>query len=100
MKFAQRMQAVFPSPSLSLEELSLEADKAYVVHQVLSQGALLDIQWLLGVYGFAMVRNIFLDSPMKVYTPASLNLSRVILGLPVEDILPERYDKTVSRRIG
>ena len=68
--------------SKSVSELDFEADRNYIIHQVLASGTLDNIKWLFGAYGYDKVRKVFIDHPAKSYTEKTLNLfESVLLGI-------------------
>ena len=95
----KRLQAALWS--VKTEKLDLRRDEGYIVNQVLSLGSLENLKWLFKVYGKDHVRQVFLDKPQKVYTPASLNfVRRLLLGLNSKTAPDYKYDQIVPRRIG
>lgn len=78
--------------SVDVGKLDLERDKVYVIHQVLSCGALSDIKWLFSVYKPETIRRIFLGYPQKVYTkPAFKFAENALLNLGDSDMNEEEY---------
>ena len=54
------------------------------IHQVLVFGGLEDIKDLLSIVGETKVKELFLQHPKKVYTPAALNfIKNFIFGITV-----------------
>lgn len=84
--------------SVDISKLDLEKDRAYIVNQVLSYGTLDEIRWLMKTYGKDVVKQVFLNQPIKVYTPSAFRFSQLLLG--VSGIMADRYDQTLPRRIG
>lgn len=81
--------------SKSINNLDLQKDKPYVIHQVLSCGSIKQIQWLLKVYELAEIKQVFLRFPKKVYTPSALNfVKNFILELKREKLPLKKYVKT------
>lgn len=86
--------------SADIENLDLEKNASYIVNQILSLGSLDEIRWLFTTYGKPKVGQIFLEKPMKIYTPSALNFSKIILGVAAEQAPDDRYDKNLPRRVG
>ncbi|MEK9143151.1 MAG: hypothetical protein AAB481_00790 [Patescibacteria group bacterium] len=92
------LQAVLKSAAV--EDLDLEKNKAYVVHQVLALGTWEQIRWLLNYYGVDMVREVFQKQPMKLYSPAAFHFTQLILNAPDTLVHTNLYDQTLPRHIG
>lgn len=86
--------------SADIDKLDLEKNASYIVNQILSFGSLDEIRWLFTTYGKPKVGKIFLEKPMKIYTPSALNFSKIILGAAAGQAPDYRYDKNLPRRIG
>lgn len=56
--------------SKNINNLDSENDKIYIIHQVLSYGSIEDIELLLKIYSMNEIRNVFVNFPKKIYTPA------------------------------
>lgn len=84
--------------SADISKMDLERDRAYIVNQVLSYGTLDEIRWLMRTYGEKIVREVFLNQPIKVYTPSAFRFSQLLLNVP--EVGSDRYDQTLPRRIG
>ena len=74
--------------SKNIQNLDLENDKTYIVHQVLSYGDIADIRWLLEAYGKDEVAKTFQEFPKKLYQLAVFYF--------VKDILLELKDKALN----
>lgn len=83
---------------MNIAKLDLEKDRPYIVNQVLSYGTLDEIRWLMKTYGKDTVKQVFLEQPIKVYTPSAFRFSQLLLG--VSGVMADRYDQTLPRRIG
>lgn len=92
------LQAVLKSAAV--EDLNLEKNKAYVVHQVLAFGTWEQIRWLLNYYGVDTVREVFQKQPMKLYSPAAFYFTQLILNVPDTLVHKNLYDQTLPRHIG
>lgn len=52
--------------------LDLQADKNYIIHQILMYGTLEDIHFLRTLYSDEELKAVFLHHPAKIYTKPSL----------------------------
>ena len=78
--------------SARLEDIDLERDKVYVIHQVLAWGEPEDLSFLFKVYGGEEVRRVFLEHPKRVYTKKALRFVELVLDVDVDG---EQYVSTV-----
>ena len=78
--------------SAGLEDIDLERDKVYVIHQVLAWGEPEDLSLLFEIYGKEEVRRVFLEHPKRVYTRKALRFVELILDVEVDE---ERYVSTI-----
>ncbi|MDP1722026.1 MAG: hypothetical protein Q8L37_02345 [Candidatus Gottesmanbacteria bacterium] len=92
------LQAVLKSAAI--EDLDLEKNKAYIVHQILAFGSWEQMVWLLNYYGANMVREVFQKQPMKLYSPQAFHFSQLILNTPDALTHKNHYDQTLSRDLG
>lgn len=92
------LQAVLKSTAI--EDLDLQKNKAYIVHQILALGTWEQIAWMLKYYGVDTVRDTFQTQPMKLYSPEALHFSQLILDVSETQIRSDHYDKTSPRDIG
>ena len=76
-----------------------EKDRAYIINQILAYGTIEELRWLYKTYSKKTLKDVFLNQPIKQYTPASINFARLLLDI-VNPIDLHRYDKTLPRRIG
>lgn len=94
MRIPKRLQPILWSKSI--DKLSLEDDKNYIVHQVLMYGDLKDIKWLFDTYSRNKVREIFIKHPKKVYTPPAFKFVKdIILGFRDEKLEEKDYVKSL-----
>ena len=68
--------------SVRLEDLDLQKDKVYIIHQILSYGNLKELKWLLKNYSLSEIKEVFLNHPIRVYRPQSFNfIKEFFLGI-------------------
>lgn len=53
--------------SSNVEQLDLEKNKAYIIHQVLTFGTMDHLKWLFETYPKREIVNAFVHQPMKMY---------------------------------
>lgn len=64
--------------SVRVEDLDLQKDKVYIIHQILSYGNFKELRWLLKNYSLQEIKKVFLDHPIKVYRPQAFNFIKEI----------------------
>lgn len=84
--------------SRRVSSLNPTQDAPYIIHQILALGTLEELRWLFDTYGIASIRQVFLEKPMKIYSPQALSFVQTILD--VSESSPEQYDRTLPRHIG
>jgi hypothetical protein len=88
-KIPQSFQGLFWS--VRLEDLDLEKDKIYIINQTLAYGGLEELRWLFKTYPKEVIKEIFINQPIKTYRASAFNFVKKIL-LGIEEPLPEeRY---------
>lgn len=93
----KRLQAVLWS--VGTDQLDLQRDKDYIVHQILAYGRWEDIKWLFKAYEKNKIKDVFVKHPSKDYYPAGFNfVSKILLG--VGDVNFQKYDRFAPRVIG
>lgn len=53
--------------SSNVEQLDLEKNKAYIIHQVLTFGSMEQLMWLFKTYTKQKIADTFVHQPMKMY---------------------------------
>lgn len=85
--------------SVKTENLNLEKDKTYIIHQILRYGNLKQISWLFKTYGKNTIRRIFLEQPQKIYSlPNFYFIKDIVLKIKKETPV-SKYDSTSLRNI-
>ncbi|PIS21786.1 hypothetical protein COT51_00900 [candidate division WWE3 bacterium CG08_land_8_20_14_0_20_41_15] len=75
-------------------KLDKERDKVYIIHQTFMYGTLEDIKNLFEIYSKDEIKDVFVETPLRIYTPPAFNFIKnyvLELGLP---LLEESYVKT------
>ena len=86
--------------SADVASLDLEKHKSYIVNQALMYGTIDELQWLFTTFSKKEIRNVFINTPDKIYTPAAFYFAKTILLNIEQQLQPERYVRTFPRRIG
>ena len=81
-KLPKKLQSVLWS--VKTEDLDLDEDKVYIIHQILSFGNLKELKWLSRNYSFRNIKEIFSEHPIRVYRPQSFNFIKEIF-LKIKD---------------
>ncbi len=86
--------------SASLNNLDLERDKTYIIHQIFSHGRMDDILWVLKTYPEKEIKEVFLHHPYKNYDPARFNfIKNYLLDLKKENLNESSYVQNTHRDI-
>ena len=68
--------------SKNINDLDLENDKIYIIHQVLSFGDIDEIRWLFKNYSLGEIKIVFINTPKRIYTrPVFLFIKDFILKI-------------------
>ena len=86
--------------SVKFDELDLDKDKDYIIHQILAYGDLKAIKWLFKVYNKKEIKNSFLKKPSKIYRPQTFNfVKNILLGLEKKSLVFNKYVINTPRDI-
>lgn len=85
--------------SVGVDDLDLEKDRAYIVNQILVYGGMRDLKWLFKAYPKSVIRKVFIEEPLKIYTPQKFNFTKEILLGVDKNLDPYLYDRDLPRRI-
>lgn len=68
--------------SKNIDDVDLENDKIYIIHQVLSFGDIEEIKWLFKNYTLDEIKKVFINIPKRIYTrPVFLFVKDFILKI-------------------
>ena len=68
--------------SKNINNINLENDKIYIIHQVLSFGDIEEIKWLFKNYTLGEIKMVFVNIPKRIYTrPVFLFIKEYILKI-------------------
>lgn len=68
--------------SKNIDDVDLENDKIYIIHQVLSFGDIEEIKWLFKNYTLDEIKMVFINIPKRIYTrPVFLFVKEYILKI-------------------
>ena len=85
--------------SKNIENINLEEDKVYIIHQILAYGDIKEVEWLFEVYPKNDIKNIFINRPVKIYTrPVYFFIKDFILNIK-KDTNENNYVKNISGSI-
>ena len=98
MKLPKQLQSVLWSANT--DNLDLEKDKYYIIHQILSYGRLADILWLLDNYPRKKINEVFMVSFKDYARPRFYFVKDAVLGLKQWHPNEKYYVKNISRNIG
>ena len=73
---------------------------SHTLHTILAMGSLDDIKKTIREVGIEKARTIFIERPVKIYTPASYNFAKVFILKIHTQIDEKKYLKSTSRNIG
>lgn len=78
--------------SVSVDDLDIEKDKNYIIHQIFAYGGIAQWRWLFKTYSFKTILNVFLNQPAKIYRPDAFNfVKNILLSLKNENLNKENY---------
>ncbi|MGB2761943.1 MAG: hypothetical protein WBC21_00135 [Minisyncoccales bacterium] len=78
--------------SVKVEDLDLQEDKVYIIHQILSFGNFKQLKWLLGNYSLSEIKKVFLEHPIRIYYPPSFNFIKdIFLKIKNKKINEKKY---------
>ena len=82
--------------SQNVKTLDVDRDKVLIIHHVLAYGSLKDLKWLFLTYSKPRLRRVFLDHPMRVYSPSGLSFAvGPVLHIDAR-VNPKRYVKATA----
>lgn len=67
----EKLQAILWS--VNIDQLDIEHDKNYIIHQVLAYGTMEDVVWLFKTYSKQTIITVFINKPMKNYSKPVFN---------------------------
>lgn len=94
MKLPKHLQSVLWS--VNINNLDLNKDRYYIVHQILSFGILDDISWLTGTYSKKDIIDVFMVSFKDYSRPRFYFVKDAILGLKTWRPNEKYYVKNIS----
>lgn len=83
--------------SVNVNNLNLEQDKYYIIHQILGYGGFDEIKWLLHHYSLEKIQEVFLKSPMKNYPKNNYYFAKnIVLDLEDKKLDENKYVTSIS----
>ena len=87
--------------SANIDDLNLQKDKPYIIHQILACGRLEDIVWLFRTYPKAEIINIFTTTPYKNYQASRFQfIKNYVLHLNHSHLNEKLYVQNTPRDLG
>ena len=97
-KIPPRLQSILWS--VNVKKLNLHQDRAYIINHVLAYGSWEDLKWLFKTYPEKVIKQIFIQKPMKVYSPAAFNFTKeILLKLENKNLDSYQYETNLPRII-
>lgn len=93
----QRLQGILQS--ININKLNIERDKSYIIHEILSEGRMEDIQWLFEQYPLDIIIDTFLTIPYKSYRKSRFRFVKNMLLSIEKPLLENRYVINTPRDI-
>lgn len=78
--------------SADINDLRLQEDKNYIIHQLFAYGGIPQWQWLFKTYSLKTMHDVFLNKPAKIYRPETFNfIKNILLSLNNKHLVKEYY---------
>ena len=78
--------------SVGVDNLDLEEDKSYIIHQIFAYGGIPQWRWLFKTYSIKTLLYVFLNKPSKIYRPETFNfVKNILLSLKTKNLVKEYY---------
>lgn len=85
--------------SKGINKIDFEKDRVYIIHQILAYGDIKDIQILYKIYPKSLIKEVFLNYPLKIYTKPIFRFVKNFI-LKIKNILAEeKYVRDFPRII-
>ena len=85
--------------SVDTNDLNLQQDKSYIIHQLFASGGIPQWQWLFKTYSFKDLQDIFINNPVKIYRPDAFNfVQNILLSLKDKNLNKEKYVTNIPVR--
>lgn len=89
-RIPKRLQAVLWSTDIN--QLDLQKNRGYIIHNILRFGTFADIKWLFKIYSSEKIKDIFLHHPSKNYAEVDYYfVKNYILGLKGRTLDKDAY---------
>lgn len=83
--------------SVDINQLDLDRDKSYIMHQVLKYGSFADISWLFKTYSKKDVTQTFIEKPSKTYPKSVFHfIKNYVLSLKDIKLNEDAYTTSIS----
>ena len=85
--------------SVDTNDINLQQDKSYIIHQLFASGGIPQWQWLFKTYSFKDLQDIFINNPVKIYRPDAFNfVQNILLSLKDKNLNKEKYVTNIPVR--
>ncbi|MBI4226537.1 hypothetical protein HY612_05495 [Candidatus Roizmanbacteria bacterium] len=85
--------------SVDTNDLNLQQDKSYIIHQLFAYGGIPQWQWLFKIYTFKTLQDVFINNPAKFYRPDAFNfVKNILLLLKAKKLNEENYVNNIPVR--
>jgi len=83
--------------SVNVQQLDMQKDKEYIIHQLLNYGTMEELKWLFTTYGKSIIADCFFNHPMKIY-PRSVFcfVTRFLFPIPPHALDEQDYVTSIS----
>ncbi len=81
--------------SKDIKSIDFKKDKIYIIHQILNYGQIDQIKHLFKIYELQEIKDVFINHPKRIYSPAVFNFVKdFVLDLKEENLPKNKYVKT------
>lgn len=86
--------------SIPVEDLDLQRNRNYIIHQILAYGTWENLKWLFKAYSSEEIKFVFLNHPEKDYTFPAFNFTKnILLNLNSTFVDQTSYVRSFPRNI-
>lgn len=83
--------------SVDINQLDLERDKSYIIHQILKYGSFANISWLFKTYSKQNIAQTFIEKPSKSYPKSVFYfIKNYVLSLGDKKLNENEYITSIS----